>query len=133
MKSPSRNIYGLIDIELFCLGKIILADEAKRAFKVLGEIFELRSGSYSEIGSTELLVIFPAAYFAYVLFHFFISFLNLFYWFKICRAVFAEWADIILGESIAFVDVAAYLANVAFLACVFRLRLDVFVIICVGH
>ena len=57
----------------------------------------------------------------------------LFYFFKVSRPVLAKRADIVLGQSVALVDVSAYLANIALFAFGFRLWLYVALIVCVGH
>ena len=52
---------------------------------------------------------------------------------KIHSAMLAQRADDILGELVALVDVAANLADKAFLAFGLGLRLDVLLIVVVGH
>ena len=59
--------------ERFCnyssFGEFVLANRAKGAFKILGKVFKLRSGSDTVLGCTKLLVIFPSANVTHVLFH----------------------------------------------------------------
>ena len=55
------------------------------------------------------------------------------YLFKIGCAVFAQRTDIILGEFLPFIDISAYLAYPAFLAFGLRLRLDIVLIVGIGH
>ena len=73
MIAPTVNILMRRSVKpprvLFSLREIFLVYSAKGANEILGKIFKLRAGSNSVIGSTELLVIFPAAYFTYI-FHF---------------------------------------------------------------
>ena len=53
--------------------------------------------------------------------------------FKIRSTVFTKWADIVVWEFIAFVDVTADFADEAFFTFCFRLRLYVFLVVGVGH
>ena len=55
--------------DLFCLAELVLAYCAKRTFKIVGQVLEASAGCYTELGITKLLIIFPAAYITYILFH----------------------------------------------------------------
>ena len=56
-------------------------------------------------------------------------------WLKICRAVLAEGADVVLGKFISLIDVAAYLADVSLFALglLFGFGLDVVKIVLIGY
>lgn len=134
----------------------ILAYAAEGAGEIFGKVLKFGAGGYTVFGVAECFVIHPTASVTYILFHNKIPPKNyilfnglkpmgsqseynnvlktsLFYRLKISRAVLAKGTDKVLGQWVALVDIAAYLANIAFFALSLGFGLYIVLVIGIGH
>ena len=63
-------LHGRIPLSLLCFAELILPYATQRAFKILGKILKLGTGSDAMLGITYCLIIFPTANVTYIFFHF---------------------------------------------------------------